>query len=993
MASKIHGPGWEGSLRSNGNGKKKEKQNIAVYVRCRPFSEEEKRNGISKIVQCNQNDVEMKERATGSSGQHLTKKFNFDRVFAPSSDQIEVYQEVVAPVVKEALMGYNCTIFAYGQTGTGKTFTMEGERSEEKYTWDADPLSGIIPRCVHQIFDTLESAGTEFAVRVSYLELYNEELFDLLSNSDNIETGMKLKLFEDTNKALVIQNLSENSVRTKHEVYKILAKGSAKRKTAETQMNAHSSRSHSIFIITIHMKEYNVNGEEELIKTAKLNLVDLAGSENIGRSGAKGVRATEAGNINQSLLTLGRVITALVDRTPHVPYRESKLTRLLQDSLGGRTKTSIIATISPGSNNMEETLSTLDYAHRAKSITNKPEVNQKLTKKALIKQYEDEIEQLKRDLSATREKNGFFIDQENYDRMKNQLELNEEIVKQLEETIEDKEQSKAKYEALFISSSAKLENTTQKLENTRTALGEVHDKLKTNRRERDAKAEIVTEQRNTEDRLVSDLTHVIDVADEEKENLDGIHDKLDRQRKVDVKNEEILSSHATKFSNEVEAIRQNCSDYTKALSETCASHVMTVREMTERQVNDLENSKAILDSLSDRLVNCLSKDGKDENNVTTSLKEASTLSEDGFKSMENYLGSALVKYILNSVAEVGKNLTVQQQQIQTCLERTTASSESQLQRISQFEESHFSKLQDLNTLISAHHEERETAQKSVHSELDKVKQEVIDSFTKSMERIMSNQATDRSRTDVLTTKVRDEAQLFQKEMIEHKNSVESSKEQIRSDLESVESSRLLTENTIKQLPEDVDTLKSEYAIKAKRRCKDVTKTITSTINIVDDVNAQAQEVLKARCDEAAQKVDEQNAWSASMVSYWEEQRDQSRSAIAGVESQLSNLVREEATFVTEEILKNEPTGRTPKRKNFRYKGHDSILRTRDHNVIVEEFEGKYELSDSIINAHDICFDDSFTSDAASTATADSGRPGSRDQSRDRAPDGAPLVGK
>merc|ERR1712126_282553 len=128
---------------------------------------------------------------------------------------------------------------------------------------------------------------------------------------------------------------------------------------------------------------------EDMLRVGKLNLVDLAGSENIGRSGAINQRAREAGNINQSLLTLGRVITSLVDRTPHIPYRESKLTRLLQDSLGGRTKTTIIATISPGVNNMEETLSTLDYAHRAKNITNKPEVNQKLTKKALIKQYED----------------------------------------------------------------------------------------------------------------------------------------------------------------------------------------------------------------------------------------------------------------------------------------------------------------------------------------------------------------------------------------------------------------------------------------------------------------------------------------------------------------------------------------------------------------------------------------------------------------------------
>ena len=138
-------------------------------------------------------------------------------------------------------------------------------------------------------------------------------------------------------------------------------------------MNAYSSQSHSVFSVTIPMKETTVDGQE-LVKTGKLNLVDLAGSENTGRSRAVDKRAREAGNINQSLLTLGRVITALVERTPHVPYRESKLTRILQDSLGGRTRTSIIATVSPASLNLEETLSTLEYAHRAKNILSKPEV-------------------------------------------------------------------------------------------------------------------------------------------------------------------------------------------------------------------------------------------------------------------------------------------------------------------------------------------------------------------------------------------------------------------------------------------------------------------------------------------------------------------------------------------------------------------------------------------------------------------------------------------
>merc|ERR1712025_836783 len=189
----------------------------------------------------------------------------------------------------------------------------------------------------------------------------------------------------------------------------------------ETLMNANSSRSHTVFTVTVHIKEAML--EEEVLRIGKLNLVDLAGSENVGRSGAKDGRAREAGNINQSLLTLGRVITNLVERAPHIPYRESKLTRLLQDSLGGRTKPSIIATISPAGINLEETLSTLDYAHRAKNICNKPEVNQKLSKKAVLKEYTEEIERLRKDLMASREKNGVFLANENYQEMINQIEI------------------------------------------------------------------------------------------------------------------------------------------------------------------------------------------------------------------------------------------------------------------------------------------------------------------------------------------------------------------------------------------------------------------------------------------------------------------------------------------------------------------------------------------------------------------------------------------
>jgi kinesin family protein 11 len=320
---------------------------------------------------------------------------------------------------------------SYGQTGTGKTFTMEGCRPEgEDLHLDDTPQAGIIPRSVGHMFSALNSISKcEYSVKVSYIELYNEELSDLLSQQSIDD---KLRIFDDPARkgSVIIPGLEEVIVRNKTEVFKLLLKGAERRQKAATLMNAQSSRSHSIFTMTVFIKEKSIDGEDS-IKIGKLNLVDLAGSENIERSGATGKRAAEAGKINKSLTTLGRVITALVEFRDHIPYRESNLTRLLQDSLGGRTKTTIIATISPALCNWEETLSTLDYAHKAKSIRNKPEINQKLVKKALIRDYTDEIDRLKRELNATREKNGVFMPNEIYDAMMAEKEANKVEIREL----------------------------------------------------------------------------------------------------------------------------------------------------------------------------------------------------------------------------------------------------------------------------------------------------------------------------------------------------------------------------------------------------------------------------------------------------------------------------------------------------------------------------------------------------------------------------------
>lgn len=556
----------------NSSAKKKDDKgkNIQVVVRCRPFNLAERKANAHSVVECDQTRKEVSVRTGGLADKSSRKTYTFDMVFGPSTKQIDLYRSIVCPILDEVIMGYNCTIFAYGQTGTGKTFTMEGERSpNEAYTWEEDPLAGIIPRTLHQIFETLTDNGTEFSVKVSLLEIYNEELFDLLNPSSDVSE--RLQMFDDprNKRGVIIKGLEEIAVHNKDEVYQILEKGAAKRTTAATLMNAYSSRSHSVFSVTIHMKETTIDGEE-LVKIGKLNLVDLAGSENIGRSGAVDKRAREAGNINQSLLTLGRVITALVEKTPHVPYRESKLTRILQDSLGGRTRTSIIATVSPASVNLEETLNTLEYAHRAKNILNKPEVNQKLTKKALIKEYTEEIERLKRDLAAAREKNGVYISEENFRTMSGKLTAQEEQIVELVEKIGAVEEELSRVTELFMDNKnalyqckSDLQNKTQELESTQKHLQETKLQL--------IKEEYISSTlESNEEKLHDTASKLLDTVEETTKVVSGLHSKLDRKKAIEQHNAEaqnVFGKNLKNLFNNMEELIKDGNTKQKAMLE------------------------------------------------------------------------------------------------------------------------------------------------------------------------------------------------------------------------------------------------------------------------------------------------------------------------------------------------------------------------------------------------------------------------------------------
>ncbi|GAB2302414.1 Kinesin-like protein KIN-5C, variant 2 [Dionaea muscipula] len=394
---------------SSGNDREKG-VNVQVLLRCRPFSDEELQSNAPQVVACNdyQREVAVSQNI---GGKHIDRVFTFDKVFGPSAQQKDLYEQAIVPIVNEVLEGFNCTIFAYGQSGTGKTYTMEGncQRLKSVPNGELPVEAGVIPRAINQIFHTLERQNAECSVRVTFLELYNEEISDLLAPEEiswvvlDDQQKKQLALMEDGKGGVLVRGLKEEIVTSASEIFTLLERGSAKRRTAETLLNKQSSQSHSLFSITIHIKEATPEGEE-LIKCGKLNLVDLAGSENISRSGAREGRAREAGEINKSLLTLGRVINALVEHLGHIPYRDSKLTRLLCDSLGGRTNACIIANISPSGHCVDETLSTLDFAHRAKNVRNKPEVNQKMMKSTLIKDLYAENEQLKAEVYAARER-------------------------------------------------------------------------------------------------------------------------------------------------------------------------------------------------------------------------------------------------------------------------------------------------------------------------------------------------------------------------------------------------------------------------------------------------------------------------------------------------------------------------------------------------------------------------------------------------------------
>jgi kinesin family member 5 len=332
--------------------------NVRVICRVRPANKSEIAKGKGDCVKLSPKSVMM---TSGSE-----ENFTFDAVFGPKSTQAELFTDAALPLVHDILEGYNATIFAYGQTSSGKTYTMEGSdiRSERD--------KGIIPRVVEALFESVADAdeNIEFQFLVSYVEVYMEKIRDLL-DENQIRTNLSIR--EDKVRGVYIAGVAEEYVTSVDDMLSVMAKGALNRSVAATGMNEGSSRSHSVFTIKVHQRNIGDGTKTE----GKLVLVDLAGSEMVRKTNVSGQQLEEAKTINKSLSALGQVINALTDdKQSHIPYRDSKLTRILQDSLGGNSKTVLIIACSPSNYNASETQSTLRFGNRAKSIKNVVTVNQ-----------------------------------------------------------------------------------------------------------------------------------------------------------------------------------------------------------------------------------------------------------------------------------------------------------------------------------------------------------------------------------------------------------------------------------------------------------------------------------------------------------------------------------------------------------------------------------------------------------------------------------------
>ncbi|KAG8155926.1 hypothetical protein JTE90_002834 [Oedothorax gibbosus] len=550
-------------------GEAPEAENIKVVVRCRPMNEHEKGSNFRNIVEIKPVEGTVTLCNPNTSEFDPPKTFTFDTVFGTDSTQLDVYNLAARPIIDNVLEGYNGTIFAYGQTGTGKTFTMEGNR-------DVPEQKGIIPNSFAHIFGHIAKAEGDkrFLVRATYLEIYNEEVRDLLGKDQTASLEVK----ERPDIGVYVKNLTGVVVKNADDLDRIMTLGSKNRVVGATHMNLHSSRSHAIFSITVESCEEDFEGKEH-IRAGKLHLVDLAGSERQSKTGSSGQRLVEATKINLSLSTLGNVISALVDgKSTHIPYRNSKLTRLLQDSLGGNSKTLMCANIGPAGYNYDESLSTLRYANRAKNIKNKARINED-PKDTMLKKFKDEIEDLKKQLEDGSEggtESGEDLSEKGEEETKakshKKKTFSEEEVKKMQEQIELDRKKLAERKDILEEERHKISRELEKRQHDLAGIKTDHDSL-------------LQKLQGLEKQIIIGGENLLEKAQEQEKLLEESSKELEERKKKELELKKALE--------EKESERLNIEEKYSSLQEEAAGKTKKLKKVwqlllgAKNELNDL----------------------------------------------------------------------------------------------------------------------------------------------------------------------------------------------------------------------------------------------------------------------------------------------------------------------------------------------------------------------------------------------------------------------
>lgn len=663
--------------------------NIVVSCRFRPLNDKEKEKSMEIVAEfpTDGKTVVINQQYEGFG----SAKFTFDNVFTPDSEQRAVYEATALPIVEAVMNGFNGTVFAYGQTSSGKTFTMSGLN-----IYDED-MKGIIPRMVSTVFTGIaNNSESEYLVKVGFCEIYLEKIKDLID-----PTRKDLKVQEDKARGVYIAGLSEYYVNHGEELLRYMDLGQKNREVGFTLMNAGSSRSHSIFIAEINQKSLKDFSQ----RTGKMFLVDLAGSEKVGKTGATGKTLDEAKNINKSLTCLGKVINSLTDgKSQHIPYRDSKLTRVLQDSLGGNSKTSLIITCSPSPFNESETMSTLRFGERAKSIKNKPKVNREFTVaelKLMLAKAEENI--MKKDkyileLEDLLKKNAINIP-ESGQYEQNKEEEESELMKELKESKDALAQESERNELLqneFSSLRTQYDSLLENFKNQQARLEEIEDLVSSTQE----KLENALEGKNSlneeakqyfyeKTELEKKLAHLI--SENEKVKYEKVTERTSNISEssisfdvsnvfdVELQKYEQLSFKITEVEDLIKGKESETgfSEFRKLLLENLAR---------EKKIIDEEIFQKFLDGYFkevERLTSQLSQQNAKYQDLVSRLSAAQKKDDEEMKKDRFQIEN--LNFLYNKLANEKTNLKIENQLIKKKLEKLTESGKEQNEKIVKLE--------------------------------------------------------------------------------------------------------------------------------------------------------------------------------------------------------------------------------------------------------------------------------------------------------------------